>query len=568
MKKLLITGILLAGTASAFALPAHTSALDVSWSSKCSSYGELKVGVNPSRQHVNCLLTAAALANSIPPEVLKSVAVQENENWVQYNSDGSPFVSTDNGIGLMQLTNQPQFETSKLENDLTYNIQAGAEHLNSMYHERTDLPKTTIADQKFVIENWYFPIMAYNGIKPVNSPIVKSPNSPDYGKINRKAYQEEVSLKIVKNEYMESISLAQYPFTLSDFEYDPNSERNIQFTKKLYVLSGELHESNYTFSAGSRVKVTDNVNVRQKPDTQSTLIKTLTTGTELVVTGPFAFTEKMSNKNQFVWYPVKTTDNKISGYVSSAYLKKMLIRPVIHDVDDNDTSISGSTLPNSEVTIQFGASKKVIYTDSKGIFKTTVQPLRADTIITAFYKDSLNRLSPLAETRVFDKTPPSKPIVNPISSISVKVTGKAEAYSTIEIKSGKTTIGKAKTDASGKFSASIKNQAAGLTLRVFAADASGNISEKTEKVIADKTPPVRPVISTTITTKTTTVSGTAEKNSIVTLKAGKHVIGTKKADAYGKFKIIIKPQKSRTVIFGTAKDAAGNVSSPYKVTVK
>ena len=33
-----------------------------------------------------------------------------------------------------------------------------------------DLPEIKGAGRE-VIENWYFPVMAYNGIKPVNSPL-------------------------------------------------------------------------------------------------------------------------------------------------------------------------------------------------------------------------------------------------------------------------------------------------------------------------------------------------------------------------------------------------------------
>ena len=37
--------------------------------------------------------------------------------------------------------------------------------------EAEDLPKVAGAD-RHTIENWYFPVMAYNGIKPANSPIL------------------------------------------------------------------------------------------------------------------------------------------------------------------------------------------------------------------------------------------------------------------------------------------------------------------------------------------------------------------------------------------------------------
>lgn len=51
---------------------------DVSAASTCEPYGEIKPNQNPSRQHINCLLTNAALKENVPPEVVKAVATQES----------------------------------------------------------------------------------------------------------------------------------------------------------------------------------------------------------------------------------------------------------------------------------------------------------------------------------------------------------------------------------------------------------------------------------------------------------------------------------------------------------
>ena len=61
------------------------------------------------------------------------------------------------------------YDQEKLKYDIYYNIEEGIEILNSMY-DRNDLPKIKGAGRE-VIENWYFPVMAYNGTKPVNSPL-------------------------------------------------------------------------------------------------------------------------------------------------------------------------------------------------------------------------------------------------------------------------------------------------------------------------------------------------------------------------------------------------------------
>ncbi len=59
---------------------------DVSAASTCGLYGEIKPNQNPSRQHINCLLTNAALNENVPPEVVKAVATQES-GWKQFDGN-------------------------------------------------------------------------------------------------------------------------------------------------------------------------------------------------------------------------------------------------------------------------------------------------------------------------------------------------------------------------------------------------------------------------------------------------------------------------------------------------
>jgi hypothetical protein len=87
----------------------QASAAEMTWASKCSSFGELKPNQNPTDQHINCLLTNAAIEANIPPEVVKAVAEQESGGWKQFNEDGTPLESLDGGIGIMQITNQSDY---------------------------------------------------------------------------------------------------------------------------------------------------------------------------------------------------------------------------------------------------------------------------------------------------------------------------------------------------------------------------------------------------------------------------------------------------------------------------
>ncbi|MFJ8063674.1 transglycosylase SLT domain-containing protein [Psychrobacillus sp. NPDC096426] len=290
------------------------------WASKCSSYGEIKPNQNPAFQHMNCLLTNAALEAKIPPEVVKAVASKENGSWKQFDENGQPIISKDNGIGLMQITNQAGYDQEKLKYDINYNIEAGVEILRSMY-QRKDLPKINKQGPE-VIENWYFPVMAYNGTKPVNSPLYQSSGSK-----NIDAYQEKVFAFIEKDSYLNSTTLGQFPFHTSDFEYDPNSSDNIVFKKMEYALTGQLHTSAYQFQKGDKVLITeDAVKLRSLPSTSS-VAKALSKNTTLIIEGNFVYDQSLTSVNQFVWYPVKTEDQKLAGYISSAYMTKKLDVP-------------------------------------------------------------------------------------------------------------------------------------------------------------------------------------------------------------------------------------------------
>jgi hypothetical protein len=298
----------------------NTSAESV-FSSKCLSYGDIKPNENPSFQQLNCLLTNAALDAGIPPEVVKAVASQEN-SWRQFNENGEPIISKDGGIGLMQITNQPNYDQEKLKYDIYYNIETGIKILSSMYDRTTtDLPKIKDAGRQ-IIENWYFPVMAYNGIKPVNSPLYQLS-----GERNNDAYQERVFTSIEQNSFLEDTELGQFPFKLADFQYDQNSDENIVFLKKEYTLAEPLHTSSYLFKKGGKIVVTkENVNVRLQPSATSASVKVLAKNTPLIINGNFTYDLSLDKKNQFVWYPVMTEDKKV-GYISSAYTTTPTVSP-------------------------------------------------------------------------------------------------------------------------------------------------------------------------------------------------------------------------------------------------
>ncbi|WNS82235.1 S-layer homology domain-containing protein [Domibacillus sp. DTU_2020_1001157_1_SI_ALB_TIR_016] len=296
--------------------------------STCAQYGSVQPGVNPSFQHINCLLTEEALKQEVPPEVVKAVAMKENA-WKQFDENGDPIVSEDGGIGLMQLTNQSQFNTELLKTDIVYNIEKGVTILDQMFD--SNVPK--ISDDRDIIENWYFPVMAYNGIKPVNSPVKQST-----GEKNTDAYQEQVFAMIKNDSFLdEERSFADFGFKPEDFQYDPEKTDNIVFKKMTYTPTGKLNQTVYNLQKGDQAVTLNTPSLRSIPGGGAEeVLEKLPEGALLTVTGSFEYDKNPNSTRQFVWYPVRTAAGK-TGFVSSAYLEKSdkPAAPLFKDVSAN-----------------------------------------------------------------------------------------------------------------------------------------------------------------------------------------------------------------------------------------
>lgn len=263
---------------------------------------------NPDLQTVNCLLTETALQYDIPPEVVKAVAEKENGDWKHFGEDGEPIVSADGGIGLMQVTNKPLLDEKRLKHDLPYNIEAGVQVLDEMF-ERNDLPSINGMERN-VIEHWYFAVMAYNGIKPVNSPIKRD------GDYNPDAYQEQVFRNIDDYSGLPTVSI---PFEKDDFEYDTESSDNITFNKMKYEFNLPLTKTRHHLEDGFQAKVLTGTNLRKGPTSDSEKVMVVGKDENVEITGPFVYEKTEHRKNHFVWYPVRTEDGK-TGFLTSMYL--------------------------------------------------------------------------------------------------------------------------------------------------------------------------------------------------------------------------------------------------------
>lgn len=244
--------------------------------------------------------------------------------------------------------------------------------------------------------------------------------------------------------------------------------------------------------------------------------------------------------------------------------------PVVNDVTEFDKKVIGKAEVNSKVTVKVGSTVLGTgVTNKYGSFSVTLKAAqKAGTILTVIATDKANNTSAAASVTVKDKTAPVKPVVNEVKDLDKKVTGKAEPGSKVNVKVGTSIIGYGVADKNGSFSVTLRTaQKAGTALTVTATDKAGNVSSVVSVTVKDKTAPAAPTVYS-VTAKTTKITGKAEAYSTIVVKIGGKVIGTRKADKYGKFSITISKQKAGKVVEVVAIDKAGNVSKAKKVTVK
>lgn len=445
----------------------------------CSSFGEIQPNENPSHKLINCLLTNAAIEAEIPPEVVKAVATQENGDWRQFNEDGKPIISDDGGIGLMQLTNKSGYDQKKLENDIVYNIGAGVEVLSGMY-SRSDLPKIKGAGRR-VIENWYFPVMAYNGTKPVNSPLYQ-----ENGKMNVNAYQEEVFAEIENQSYLNDTKLAKYPFKTSDFQYDRDSTENIVFKNLEYTLTDQTHDSVYWFRAGDKVVTTSSANIRKEISTTAGAV-TVPPNKSLIITGDFDYHESKGNK--FVFYPVQTEDKSIKGYVSSAYISNRL--SIVKDT--NKPVISGAAGKSIPFNSTFNPKTGVKAKDDKDGDLTNVIRVegKVDTKKVGTYNltytvaDKAGNVSKVTrKITVYDQV---KPVISGAGNKTIKLNSSFNPKTNVSAKDNADENLTSKIKVTGTVNTKKKGT---YTLKYTVTDSSKNAATVTRKITIDGTKPV------------------------------------------------------------------------------
>ncbi|MBV7504826.1 transglycosylase SLT domain-containing protein [Bacillus sp. sid0103] len=535
-----------------------TSAAEMDWATKCLPMGKINPNENPNYQQINCLLTNAALSKNIPPEVVKAVAEQESA-WRQFDANGKvvsdgPDDAELRGYGIMQVTDSVP-DQERVKSDIIYNIDQGVNILNQKYElqNSSSIPRIKGAGRE-IIENWYFPVMAYNGIVPANSPIFRSG-----GARNWNTYQDKVFSKIEDQSFYNDTKLAQYPFEYNDFEYDTNNSKYFKFNKLEYILTDELHESGYLLKQGDKVIVTENdTKLRERP-TRYSAGKEQPLNKTFIISGDFKYTEPNSSdfkEKHYVWFPVKSTDGALSGYISSAYLakKKDFVDPVV-------TGVKNNSYYNKDVKITYDEGTALL----NGVAFNNGNTVTKEGKYTLVVKDEESNTTTITFT--IDKTRPVTPYMNSVSDLSTTVTGKAEAGSTVKLSiNGK--YQKSTTAApNGSFKFTIYKQKSGIIVSVTSTDKAGNVSPVRSKTVVDKTPPAITKINT-VTTKSKSVSGSAEKYATIRIYKGSTLLNKGAVYSTGKFSVAIPAQKVNTYLKVTVTDKAGNVNSRTIKVVK
>ncbi|MBF0811982.1 YSIRK-type signal peptide-containing protein, partial [Staphylococcus xylosus] len=250
--------------------------------------------------------------------------------------------------------------------------------------------------------------------------------------------------------------------------------------------------------------------------------------------------------------------------------------PTVNGVTSEDTQVTGTAEANSTVTVKFpnGVTVKG-ESDANGNYTIAIPDevdlVGGEEIQVISTDDAGNETAPVATT-VTDVTAPEAPTVNEVTSEATSVSGTAEPGSTVTVTFPDGTTATGTADDQGNYTVDIPttvNLDGGEAIRVVAEDKDGNVSSETTTIVVDTTAPEAPTVNE-VTSESTTVNGTAEPGSevTVTFPDGTTAIGT--ADDQGNYTIdvpaVIDLVGGEELLIASI-DNNGNISDSVKTTV-
>ncbi|MEB8103846.1 Ig-like domain-containing protein, partial [Staphylococcus xylosus] len=250
--------------------------------------------------------------------------------------------------------------------------------------------------------------------------------------------------------------------------------------------------------------------------------------------------------------------------------------PTVNEVTSESTTVSGTAEPGSTVTVTFPDGTTATGTaDDQGNYTIEIPStvnLDGGEPIRVVSEDKEGNTSSETTTTVVDTTAPEAPMVNEVTSEATSVSGTAEPGSevTVTFPDGTTATGTA--DDQGNYTIEIPSKVdlnGGEPIRVVSEDKEGNTSSETTTTVVDTTAPEAPTVNE-VTSEATSVSGTAEPGSEVTVTFPDGTTATGTADDQGNYTVDIPTTvklDGGEPIRVVAEDKDGNVSSETTTTV-
>nr|WP_242485435.1 Ig-like domain-containing protein [Peribacillus sp. TH27] len=361
---------------------------------------------------------------------------------------------------------------------------------------------------------------------------------------------------------------------------DENTSNSLRVLEEKYFLRFDrFPQMDVKSPPAPKVNNVDNTSTSVDGEAEAGSTITIKVGDKELGTGVTSdnetFSVKISAQKEGTKLSVTATDNAGNKSESKVVIVKDAIAPTaphVDEVTDFSTSVSGTAETSSTITVKVGSTVLGTTTAKDGKYTVTIPKQKAGTKLTVTATDesgntSVGKEVMVKEVIIKDETPPTVPTVDEVTETSTSVSGTAESSSLIRVKVGTSVIGTTTTSTDGKFTVQISKQKAGTKLTVTATDKAGNTSAGKEVTVKDATAPTVPTV-VEVTDTSSTVSGTAEVDSLIRVKAGTSVIGTSTTNNDGNFTVQISKQKGGTKLTVTATDKAGNTSAAKEITVK
>lgn len=259
---------------------------------------------NPSREELEAKIEKIAIKRGIPSVLLKSIARVETV-FKHYDQYGNVNRGSAGSIGLMQIHNvYGVFDTDKLMYDIDYNIEAAAEILLNKWDMSVEqqIPSIGQMDPN-VLENWFFPLWAYNSWVESNNPNTL----PYYFRTWVKKYTyQDLIYKVALEEYNQPISNI-------DNSYLPASglpSKDICVPSPSIINFGNIIQ--YDIGDIIEVDTYNTLNLRDGPNGE--IIGKLNNEQKMMV-----INEPVLEKGYY-WYELQSEDSSIKGWAARNWL--------------------------------------------------------------------------------------------------------------------------------------------------------------------------------------------------------------------------------------------------------